>query len=108
MSTKRTKHTRGPWVAKPLICDEVPDIGISSEGRWVDLAGVYLPRLEAKVPEAMANVRLITAAPELLAALKSLTNAVVSEVGYGEDELVELHRAKAVAMEVIAKVEGQS
>lgn len=97
MSTQ--KHTQGPWKSNyPLI---------TSQGGMALTVAVVLSREdnEARIDsaaktknEAMANARLIAAAPDLLWMLKRLT----AEGEYGQLPLLTLQQSR----EVIAKAEG--
>jgi len=72
------KHTQGPWKNEGY--------GIYAREKY--LASVYSPITDGLLPteqEARANARLIAAAPDLLAALQSLT-AEVSFLIHGKGD----------------------
>lgn len=62
----KTKHTKGPWVAKK---HDALAYFIGHEGTNIGLCGFYADN-ERTPEEAEANARLIAAAPELLECLK--------------------------------------
>ena len=79
-----SKHTRGPWIAEPVMGDYPHDICLGyempREGNPVVIASVYFHEDAAKGEflyplEANANARLIAAAPELLAACEAAIDA---------------------------------
>ena len=62
----KNEHTPGPWVVcKHATPEWAPQFGVYAEGEQQDLATV-------KGENAKANSRLIAAAPDLLANLKSI------------------------------------
>ena len=70
MTTTTTKHTPGPWIAKPFDmnqCRVIPD-----GNQFFSVATVS----GFNAPEAVANAKLIAAAPRLLEALKLLLGQV--------------------------------
>ena len=83
-------HTQGPW--HPVTLGASPDHAWAIDSELVEIA--RLPEWPDNQAEAEANARLIAAAPEMLAALQSLTHPMASD----ED----LQNALAV----IAKVKG--
>lgn len=90
MNTK-TQHTPGPWGAYNL-----------SKGNLVveTRTGILVANISGDCPEVEANASLIAAAPELLAALKS-----VAEIkGWFEKPPVSASGIKVMA--AIAKAEG--
>lgn len=100
-------HTPGPWEAI-----------LWSEGRWIikaDARNVFICTREefpSKPAESDANAYLIAAAPDLLEALRTLSDLVFG-VGLGDepdvysdyDRLCDLQRSSRAA---IAKAEGRS
>ena len=113
-------HTPGPWIRKG------PDQGhiaygdgtrfvaftaiprLASEDRndgesWLDMRERTAPERAAIAAEQVANARLIAAAPELLAALRNLTQAI-DAASLGDP----VHRIGnyAVAVAAIAKATG--
>ena len=83
-------HTPGPW--HPVTLGASPDHAWAIDSELHEVA--RLPEWTDNQAEAEANARLIAAAPEMLAALQSLTHPMASD----ED----LQNALAV----IAKVKG--
>jgi hypothetical protein len=74
--SKEMKHTPGPWYVDPIRISPSATIHIRSNA-YAEIPGEFMPiadvRAGVHVGEDEANARLIAAAPELLAALKSLT-----------------------------------
>ena len=82
------KHTPGPW--------DVPNIGyVRKDGAlypiapsekkkhgesWIDMRKRIEPELNAREEEALANARLIAAAPDLLEALEDAVRLIVEHV----------------------------
>lgn len=94
MSTKTsTKHTPGPWTVKRSARNGFP---------WVVCDNGLQPSdIMLGVPEVEANARLIAAAPDLLAALRSVLTLVDGGFKVGpKTHVVEDIRA------AIAKAEG--
>ena len=83
-------HTQGPW--HPVMLGASPDHAWAIDSELAEIA--RLPEWTDNQAEAEANARLIAAAPEMLAALQSLTHPMASD----ED----LQNALAV----ISKVKG--
>jgi hypothetical protein len=83
-------HTQGPW--HPVTLGASPDHSWAIDSELHEVA--RLPEWTDNQAESEANARLIAAAPEMLAALQSLTHPMTSD----ED----LQNALAV----IAKVRG--
>lgn len=97
----KPKHTPGPWYSDQRELDFVRD----ADGELVAVAlhkRVHKP--ERSVEECAANTCLITAAPEMLEALKYLTAEIDGCVNNGW--LREQPQYKA-ALAVIAKAEGR-
>lgn len=102
-TTERTTHTPGPWeVMKPL---GPGDYGVLSE--HVNAGGNFYV---ATIPngqheEALANAALIAAAPDLLAELKNLADAVAEHSAVtGDGTWMPLVRGARAA---IARAEGR-
>ena len=85
MNTNKAKHTPGPWKYRP---DKYDDWGVVKSadgypvvqaclGRWTSEFDTHRTN---KTDPAEANARLISAAPELLAALE---NIVIQMNNYG-------------------------
>jgi len=89
-----TKHTRGPWYfytePQPNGC---PIVG--ARGLMVAMLAHTVNQVEQK-EEALANARLIAAAPELLAALENIAAATCSD-----------SRSVIIARAAIAKATGE-
>lgn len=94
------KHTPGPWVISSI--EDAPrtvKIG-TGEGGWLGVAQAFGDTDE----EARANAQLITAAPDLLAALCILEremSAALTDGAYPEQ-----HKAVANARAALAKAKG--
>jgi hypothetical protein len=91
-----TKHTPGPWVLKraTVPVDGGIDVAIIGDGEII--AEVFARASATKWPPVEANASLISAAPDLLNALKALM-----------DSEGEIHDKVIAAREAIAKAEGQ-
>lgn len=101
-----TKHTPGPW-------RYIPNLRFTSEGQNEDYAYPYLIYAGAEFIAQVAtdqmceetadeaNARLLTAAPDLLAALKELVPAT------GSLDASRYIRALDAAQAAIAKAEGK-
>jgi hypothetical protein len=107
MSDQQTEtHTAAPWhieshVAKP--------ISIISRG-WsiLDADGNYIGYVLGEQNEELkANARLIAAAPELLAAIKELSEQIRAHHPLNVRKDYSLMLADAAAMKVVLKVEGK-
>ena len=83
-----SKHTPGPWTAEP---NSAHGISFSVEG-----GGRLITRFASA-----ADARLIAAAPDLLAALRAMTDYMAYAEALGEDKAV-FKNARAA----IAKAEG--
>lgn len=106
-------HTPGPWEVAPCSdSDEVVSIvkdykdlgGGKSQARWIAECSAWIDfgdDAEAILSENDANARLIAAAPELLAALKSLID------GIDEYWMTENPGAVDAAQAAIDKAEGR-
>lgn len=87
-----SKHTPGPWK-----CEE--HVIVDEDGQQV---ASVLPFYDEKEAESLADARLIAAAPELLAACKTLADYVANlEGGNGRD-----YGIVKVARAAIARAEG--
>lgn len=105
------KHTPGPWVVpgeRPRFVsanldpsgeerEHVNRSGSLNSGCWI---------AEAKGPDALANARLIAAAPDLLEALKGLLNHTGVAEAAPEDKDGEDHIAEGRALAAILKATG--
>jgi hypothetical protein len=104
---KNTQHTPGPWV----IADDP-----TSEGVWIDHPDLKSGEddeicrcLDSTLSgeECLANARLIAAAPELLDALKTLTDAL-NESLEPVPLAADIVNAFRDSMRAIAKAEGRA
>lgn len=127
-----SKHTPGPWFANRAIGTNNSDCGWHIEPECIDYQyrGTVCSLNDAEhiggvtKTERDANARLITAAPELLAALEDLADAVMSmqstfgvirgktpehEDIYTHEQWAEefLHERAAAARAVVAKATGR-
>lgn len=100
-TTTRPQHTPGPWIVRhltgfPLQISTAPDVN----GFGMPIADCSKRNLPA---EALANARLIAAAPDLLEALKAMI-----AVWEGPRERAAMGFAQTVnlARAALAKVEG--
>lgn len=98
------QHTPGPW--------KVKEHATSCDVRGHDLTVVCGVTMRANAAEEAANARLIAAAPDLLAACKSLTEELdrLAAAVYGEhrgDAAALIWGRAAIASAVIAKAEGR-
>lgn len=109
--TAETKHTPGPWSV--FICDDGGEwtgwpLSISADHftdkTVVRPGGFYPYAWDAGISqnEAVANARLITAAPDMLAALKVAVDGWGDHLSDGDDYPSWVKPARAV----IAKAEG--
>lgn len=76
MNTKKAKHTPGPWAA-----DDLEDGGVfvfEKGGGNLTIADLNADR-SFGFEQIQANARLIAAAPELLAALETISESVNSK-----------------------------
>ena len=94
-----TTHTQGAWVYGDWVNAKV---GAIDDCKWVEIWAPNghdngLPFIACKHHDQLANARLIAAAPELLAALRKLTDEAWPY-------LTAVQREEATA--VIAKAEG--
>jgi hypothetical protein len=126
-----SKHTPGPWLQSwdcdaPTGSDASPKYDgfeVVNNDNWpiafIPMHFVFPPvrqemnKREMDWDEASANLRLISAAPELLEALKALLNAEVYADGEGvcaiaNTDMDGSKKAVQAARAVIAKAEGQS
>ena len=95
--------TPGPWVVNPFVAQV--DCGtISQKGGLLPVCQMLWPTGERTEAETEANARLITAAPELYAALRHL-----NELAKMPDRpLREWTEAKAEADAILAKARGEA
>ena len=90
MNTDTHTHTPGPW--HPVTLGASPDHSWAIDSELHEVA--RLSEWPDNQAEAEANARLIAAAPDLLAALQSLTHPMASDEDLSH------------ALTVIAKVKG--
>ena len=86
-------HTPGPWVAK-YAADGCGDIGIVAGGPSVGRGRVVIAEVFAAIErederseQSLPNGRLISAAPDLLAALQALDNACCADLEDRENRI---------------------
>lgn len=93
----QTQHTPGPWVDTNVIDKH-------GSTMLVDSAGLPVAVINASV----ANTRLLTAAPELLEALKRMTNQFLTQIQFnphgGNADI--FHTCLSDARAAIEKAEG--
>lgn len=102
------KHTPGPWVVDP--CWDILGSTDDGNGMVCQITTDAVPRAEA-----IANARLIAAAPETTDALRKLVNEVSALGGFGPEieALIGVTNWRVLmtrvqeAREVLAKAEGQ-
>lgn len=126
MSDEKTKHTPGPW--EVAVWDEAKDpveqfreqISYGSgpiwgvwcpehpltRGKHPNPEHAVMPALTGNGPASEANAYLVSAAPDLLAALKMLAHVVGEQPASDVDD--GSIYALAVAHSAIAKAEGKS
>ncbi len=91
MKDETSKHTPGPWgrMPAPVCATDHPHTWITADGDE-RLIAVVRAVVRAQAGETDANARLISAAPDLLAALRELREAAAETVaicgGIPEDE----------------------
>lgn len=104
----KTTHTPGPWQLRKFahsgnnstfVCDSTPD-GLRGEFRGQLIASM------TTAPETEANLRLISAAPDLLAALKAATWLVLKYRPMGSED--EASPVLSQAHAAIEKAEGNA
>lgn len=97
-------HTPGPWIGGLQISSSLgTNIIAHIQTRATKLRG-YSNTNGVKHYEALANARLITAAPELLAALQSLVELLADDESH---MIPEEHVMIGNAREAIAKATGE-
>ncbi len=96
-----TKHTPGPWKVYQVGFGYNITPDVSSETPWV-LAKVY------QCSNAHANAQLMTAAPDLLEALKAISEGMGrynrNKLQHAENTIEDM---KAIALAAIDKAEGR-
>ena len=108
MKNEKSKHTPGPWraIKRGADCDFIFNIATKDNPR--SIANVIdagtteqINQYEKENGEQAANARLIAAAPELLAALESCSDALNTEAGGLYKARIDQARA------AIAKAKGE-
>lgn len=104
------KHTPGPWVVGPV--DDTVVTHLGKDGVRYEVAAIDGDYNEPdEWPVMEANARLISAAPDLLEALKSLCDAdatyVSSRIQIDCDSHGDAIRRMRIAREAIAKAEAR-
>lgn len=101
----QTKHTPGPWTIKK---STRTDHHIIAGRRWIATASNHdFHPTQEENERTIANARLISAAPDLLAALDKLLSATVDRTlaeGYEMDGVE--YAARSAALAAIAKATG--
>jgi len=101
-------HTPGPWDVQKAWRDRT-----EPSNHWVYADGLFIAEVDGERPEALANARLIAAAPELLAACKTALEdarrAITGEWDIGSTDCpADGFRCQAEYLEqVIAAAEGR-
>ncbi len=103
----RAKHTPGPWVLEILQGYDSFDCPVDSDVEITAADGKHIHSHDLGYrddtdEEIKANARLIAAAPDLLDALKALTDRMSLYAGHHDDELTKIGRA------AIAKATGEA
>lgn len=99
LKDKMMKHTPSPWIVKPpgsIICHP-KDCVVKNEVAFDWVASVQV----SNVDEWQANARLISAAPELLARLKKVTDILIALDDSQFRKVIELNQVE------INKAEGK-
>ncbi len=106
VSRSDESHTPGPWrIFQTTGAPPFYIIGIGREtGEGITDGNTGLGVWGADSPEARANARLIAAAPDLLAALKEVTDAYVAMHG-GEETFI-AERARVAIAKATAPVDA--
>lgn len=96
-----TKHTPGPWTADNLKISRVGPGARPIASLWVN---------DAHKSESQANAQLIAAAPDLLAALKTITNiyGIICEVICPDNPPPHGTETLAASRKAISSAEGRS
>ncbi len=111
------KHTPGPWcLGNPRIIDQLEvRQGITAGGSWHNGEPIVVDLCQFKTnhefPRMESNARLISAAPELLEALKRAAQGLRNQVEFGivpDSYKCECSDIAADFESIIAKAEGRS
>ena len=102
------KHSPGPWIVDPVDPLNIISPALSTPPRWEIIAKCSGPSLstdETGKKRALADARLIAAAPDLLSALKAVQPEMRREhdAGDGHFSTAEVEAVEAA----IAKAEGK-
>ncbi len=101
-----SKHTPGPWKIKiekkPRYCSDTGARQEDSQSIFIESDEAYVGCMSTYKVDPVANARLVSAAPELLDALKGLLDHAYSPISQKEE------RRWQIAREVIAKVEAKT
>ena len=119
-----SKHTPGPWLTEKVVAGKPPDrgVGIIAVDPEISRTEIRTPtrgivawacgRVGQPSAETLANAHLISAAPEMLVALKAIVaadDAAMAELGQIGMEVSASTRAHTErARAAIAKAEGKS
>jgi hypothetical protein len=104
-----TEHTPGPW--KTALREGLTSVSIRANGYSLAAVwgkkGAHRPTVES-IAEGRANARLMTAAPDMLAALRNIVAWEDSDTASGENIDYEgWTKVTAIARTVIAKATGE-
>ena len=98
------KHTPGPWEVRLSMGSQSIAYDISSDdGRVCSSPRWATPRED----EALANARLIAAAPDLLEALEAIMHAHQADIEFDPDPDSPAHDAWDMADAAISKAKGE-
>ena len=109
---KNSTFTQGPWKLEPILLTQLGGKGVYCrtvrQSGGFRIADVFAPSegvtgTTEKRNEDLANARLIAAAPELFEALKAIYEIDVPDAEWSPT----LEKCFGVALEAIAKVEGE-
>lgn len=102
-----SEHTPGPWVAQEWDGDTCLVEALSPDGKMVEQEICHVLNPEDDQPTTKANLNLIAAAPDLLAALKNAVAQMEALATYAKRPGMSRSDI-ALARAAIAKAEGKS
>ena len=100
MTAERSQHTPGPW---HIGMNPGPLVYGPNGEQVADLRAPMTPK-----DEALANLRLIVAAPELMEALTYIHDHARTGLDSGGNVYLQLNLVKQKAAQLLAKAEGRS